>query len=60
MQEYADPKPSKDTQPIIYMIARVSNLQEEDVRLRLMLDPETMRKGRKLRFKQVWVVEEVV
>jgi hypothetical protein len=59
MQEHAEPKPSKDSHPVIYIIARVSSLQEENVRLRFMLDPETMRKGRKLRFKQVWVAEEV-
>lgn len=58
MQEYSHPDPSKTSQPKIYILARVSNIQENNIRLRLLVDPEQMRKENKLRFRQVWVVEE--
>lgn len=41
------------------MIARVSNMQENNVDLRLYLDPEDLRNDGKLKFRQVWVVEDV-
>ncbi|KAF2797582.1 hypothetical protein K505DRAFT_372354 [Melanomma pulvis-pyrius CBS 109.77] len=59
MQEYSTPLPSSTQRPKIYMIARVSNLQERDIDMRIYMDPETLRKNNKLRFRQVWAVEEV-
>ncbi|KAH8656756.1 hypothetical protein BGZ61DRAFT_466344 [Ilyonectria robusta] len=59
MQENTKPRPSSSKRPTIYMVARVSNLQQHDIDLRFYIDPESMRKEKRLRFRQVWAVEEV-
>jgi hypothetical protein len=40
------------------MIARVSNLQEANIDLRLYVDPESIRKSGQLSFEQVWKVKD--
>lgn len=51
--------PTTITRPKIYMIARVSNLQDRNIGLQFYVDPEALRLSGKLRFKQVWAVEDL-
>lgn len=59
MQEMSNPLPNTSLRARIYLIARVSNMQENNVDLRFYVDPEALRSSSKLRFRQVWVVEDV-
>jgi hypothetical protein len=59
MEANANPRPSRRRRPVIHIIARVSNLQEFDVNLKLYVDTDAQRHEGNLRLRQVWVAEEV-